>query len=373
MVKSNWPTRKLGEVAEIHYGKGLAKSERLENGKYFAYGSNGPVYKTNKILVNHPTIIIGRKGAVGALYITQEPSWPIDTTFYIKIKEDKIVSLEFMYFLLLTKNLTGLAIVTAVPGINRNDLYNLKTPLPAIEIQQEITERLDAIRKARQLNDKQIALADELFQSLSHEELDQRKKEWEVRRLEEVTVFKRGPFGGSLKKEIFVERGYKVYEQKNAIYNDFTLGNYFIDEDKYREMIDFAIHRGALIVSCSGTIGKVAKVPADAQPGIINQALLKITPLEKIIIGDYLKLVLETPSIQQQLTVNTRGSAIRNVASVREIKRIKLFLPPLETQRQIVEKLQAVQDYKKKLLEQKQKLQELFESCLDKAMKGELV
>jgi len=55
------------------------------------------------------------------------------------------------------------------------------------------------------------------------------------------------------------------------------------------------------------------------------------------------------------------------------IEKIKISLPPLQTQRQIVEKLQAVQDYKKKLLEQKQKLQELVRSCLDKAMKGELV
>lgn len=184
-----------------------------------------------------------------------------------------------------------------------------------------------------------------------------------------MTVFKRGPFGGSLKKEIFVEHGYKVYEQKNAIYNDFTLGNYFIDEEKYREMIDFAIHPGDLIVSCSGTIGKVVKVPADAQPGIINQALLKITPLEDVITSDYLKFILETFSIQRQLTINSRGAAIQNVASVREIKRIKIHLPPFKTQRQIVQKLHAVQDYKKKLLEQKQKLQELFESTLDKLMR----
>ena len=55
------------------------------------------------------------------------------------------------------------------------------------------------------------------------------------------------------------------------------------------------------------------------------------------------------------------------------IEKIKISLPPLQTQRQIVEKLQAVQDYKKKLLDQKQKLQELFDSCLNKMMSGELI
>ena len=51
---------------------------------------------------------------------------------------------------------------------------------------------------------------------------------------------------------------------------------------------------------------------------------------------------------------------------------LEISLPPLETQRKIVEKLSAVQEYKKKLLERKQKLQELFESVLDKSFKGEL-
>ena len=46
---------------------------------------------------------------------------------------------------------------------------------------------------------------------------------------------------------------------------------------------------------------------------------------------------------------------------------------PIKEQKKIVKKLSAVQEYKKKLLEQKELLQELFESTLNKAMKGELV
>jgi len=62
-----------------------------------------------------------------------------------------------------------------------------------------------------------------------------------------------------------------------------------------------------------------------------------------------------------------------------EVKRIKDIVSEISyglsisVQHQIIQKLQSVQDYKRKLLAQKQKLQELFESCLDKAMKGELV
>jgi hypothetical protein len=52
-----------------------------------------------------------------------------------------------------------------------------------------------------------------------------------------------------LKKEIFVPQGYMVYEQRNAIQNDFSIGRYFINERKYREMEDFAVMPDDLIVS----------------------------------------------------------------------------------------------------------------------------
>jgi hypothetical protein len=44
-------------------------------------------------------------------------------------------------------------------------------------------ERLDAIKKAQELNDKQIELAEELFQSLLHRELDPKGKNWEVKKI----------------------------------------------------------------------------------------------------------------------------------------------------------------------------------------------
>ena len=72
----------------------------------------------------------------------------------------------------------------------------------------------------------------------------------------------RGPFGGSLKKEYFVQAGYKVYEQRNAIYKEIRVGNYYIDKKKYDELIRFSVKHGDFIVSCSGTIGKIYQIRA---------------------------------------------------------------------------------------------------------------
>ena len=60
---------------------------------------------------------------------------------------------------------------------------------------------------------------------------------FEWKKLGEVCDLVRGPFGGSLKKEIFVDDGYAVYEQNHAIYGKFEF-RYFITEiqrsDKFR-------------------------------------------------------------------------------------------------------------------------------------------
>lgn len=163
--KKNWQIKKLKEVVAIHYGKGLARSERKENGKIFAYGSNGPVYKTDKILINSPTIVIGRKGAVGAVHLVETPCWPIDTTFYTEILDSNLIGLKFLYFILLIKKLEKMAIVTAVPGINRDHLYNIKICIPSLKTQHKIIEKLSAVQNYKKKLLKQKELLQELFES----------------------------------------------------------------------------------------------------------------------------------------------------------------------------------------------------------------
>ena len=162
------------------------------------------------------------------------------------------------------------------------------------------------------------------------------------KKLGEVCEFKRGPFGGSLKKEIFVENGYAVYEQSHAISKQFKDFRYFISEDKYNEMQGFEVNPNDIIMSCSGTMGKVAIVPENAPNGIINQALLKLTPKNNLT-SVFLKLLMESESFQDALNRTVMGVAIKNVASVKVLKQIKIPLPPLSIQKEIVTEIEGYQ------------------------------
>lgn len=167
--------------------------------------------------------------------------------------------------------------------------------------------------------------------------------EWETKPLGEICKFTRGPFGGSLKKEIFVKSGYAVYEQSHAIYQNFDSFRYYISKEKFIEMKRFVVQPDDIIMSCSGTMGKFAIVPKDAKSGVINQALLKLTVKKEFDIR-FIKVVLELPTTQENLLSQSAGGAIKNVVSVGQIKELKLYIPSLPEQQRIAELLTALDE-----------------------------
>ena len=168
--------------------------------------------------------------------------------------------------------------------LNKAKLKILKIPLPPLAEQKRIAGILDAADALRAKRRETLAQLDTLLQSTFHDMFGDpvtNPMGWEDSHLPDLVskrkhALKRGPFGGALKKEIFVPEGFKVYEQKNVIYDDFNIGSYFIKTSDYERLVPFKISPNNLLISCSGTIGSIAAVPVHAAPGVINQALLKI-------------------------------------------------------------------------------------------------
>ncbi|MBL1215786.1 MAG: hypothetical protein HND52_20630 [Ignavibacteriae bacterium] len=142
-LPANWPLVKLGDICEFIYGKGLPKRLRVEAGVYPVYGSNGVVGHHDKYIVEKPCLIVGRKGAAGAIHLSNKDCWPIDTTYFIKPNEK--YSLKFLFYLLKNLRLNSLDKSTAIPGLNRNDAYSLQIPLPPIKEQHRIVEKIEEL------------------------------------------------------------------------------------------------------------------------------------------------------------------------------------------------------------------------------------
>jgi len=276
------------------------------------------------------------------------------------------------------------------PTLNLSEVKEIKIPLPPLQEQKAIAFVLSTIQTAKEKTEQVIQATKKLKKSLmkhwftygpvrlkgsgkvklKETEIGKIPEEWDVVRLGEVFNLVRGPFGGSLKKEIFVEQGYAVYEQRNAIYEKFD-ARYYIDEKKFNEMKRFEIKPGEIIMSCSGTFGKTAIVPEEIKPGIINQALLKLTPNKNIFVL-YFKYFSETNAFQEIIKSHTHGATIKNVVSVKILKNLKIPLPPLQTQKKIASILSAVDEKIEKEENRKKALEELFKSMLHNLMSAKI-
>ena len=163
---------------------------------------------------------------------------------------------------------------------------------------------------------------------------------WAWCKLDDLAFYKKGPFGSSLTKAMFVSKGddtYKVYEQKNAIQKDCTLGTYYISKEKYESLPGFAIQPFDIIVSCAGTIGETYVLPRNIQKGIINQALMLIRLYYRDIEQFY--LLYFDFILKEEAKNSSKGTAIKNIPPFDVLKNFYIPIPPLKEQIRILDEI----------------------------------
>ena len=161
----------------------------------------------------------------------------------------------------------------------------------------------------------------------------------------------------------------KVYEQKNAIQKNAKLGDYYITQQYFEQkMKSFSVHAGDIIVSCAGTIGETYVLPQKIEPGIINQALMRMRIYSPINV-DYFLLYFDY-IIKQTSIKNSKGSAIKNIPPFDVFKRILFPVPPFKEQNRIVNKIQEIEFLLKKYQIVEEQLCELNSNIKEKLKKS---
>ena len=249
-----------------------------------------------------------------------------------------------------------------VESLEQVYLANTAIPLPSLSEQSAITTFLD--RETAKIDalvaeqEKLIELLKEKRQAvISHavtkgldpsvpmkdsgiEWLGKVPAHWGILRLKHIASdIKAGPFGSSLTKDSYVIEGYRVYGQEQVIPGDFSIGNYFITSDKFTEMTEYEILTGDILISCVGTFGKIAVVPPNVIPGIINPRLIRLRCLE-IINPAYVTTSLKSSVIFEQFSMNSRGGTM-GVINIEILSDIIVPMPPADEQEQIVAHLDA--------------------------------
>ncbi|MBR1695634.1 MAG: restriction endonuclease subunit S [Selenomonas sp.] len=180
-------------------------------------------------------------------------------------------------------------------------------------------------------------------------------------RFDVTAELKKGPFGSSLTKAMFVPKGkdtYKVYEQGNAIRKTTQYGSYYITEAKYQELKNFAINDGDIIVSCAGTVGELYKLPSDCEAGVINQALMRVRVSN--IVNEFYFINYFSGIMLQDVVNSSQGTAIKNIPPFKVLKSMPFPMPPQREQSRIVARIESLFA---KLDEAKEKIQEVLDGA----------
>lgn len=259
---------KLGDIISLNYGKSLTKKNRIP-GDVPVYGSSGITDYHDKPLVDAPSLIIGRKGSIGSVFLSEVPFYPIDTTYFAKESDLNGLDLHFAYYFLKFLPLSEMNTDSAVPGLNRNNFYSLDVVIPDIKSQKIIAFLLDQIsykiKINQQINKNLLKLSVLGFNKW----LDSTQSN-QYTSLDKIASFKNG-----IAMQKFSPTD-KIHVLPVIKIRELNQGYIDSNSDSVTSVIDddVKVHNGDLVFSWSGTLS--AKIWTDGDAAL-NQHLFKVT------------------------------------------------------------------------------------------------
>jgi type I restriction enzyme, S subunit len=383
-----WVDGKIGDLFEFIYGKSLPDRVRSGEG-YSVYGSNGIVGYHSEPLTKGETIIIGRKGSVGEVHYSPTRCFPIDTTYYVEQFQD--MPAKFWFYLLKSSNLGRLNKATAIPGLNRNDAYDVDIWVPPLNEQKRIAEKLDSLlarvdscqshlERVPQIlkRFRQSVLAAAVKGRLSDNATSNGRdlpNGWRWIKLSEITSQVKDA-DHKMPKPAISDIPYistKDFVGYDEI--DFENSKHISEEDYTNLTRKIKPVIGDILLSRYGTVGEVRKVTTNRRFQA-SYSIAIIKPLPNIVLTDFLIAVLRSSIGQDQMRQNIRASSQPDLG-LENIRKFDIPLPPLEEQAEIVQRANKILEDAGRLESHYQsavaRVEQLTPSLLAKALRGELV
>ena len=385
-VPGNWNVTKLGSILKLEYGKSLVESQRTKNGLP-VYGSGGIIDHHQKHLVNGPGIIVARKGSIGNTFLSMTNFWPIDTVFYFN-KKHTTEDLIFLYYLIQHLKLENLSILTARPGINREQVYQLDVAIPPINEQEKIASILSdvdlLIQRTKDIIESNQLLMFEfatklMITGIGHTKFKKTKlgnipENWEMKKLGEFTKTYRYPTFYDIQ---YRDKGVPVLNIGNIDNSTWKLSKNLNDYKKIDAKTSNAFNKtivkeGDLVLAVRGaTIGKCAVVPKILDSGNINANLLKLSFDKKICDPSYFWFYSQTKNGRKAFHKFVASTAKETVQST-ELKTWSVVLPPLNEQEKILSNLKHFNLLLESELQYNSQLENLKKGLTQKLLTGQI-
>lgn len=352
-MKESWTYKKLGEVARVQNGYAFDSKLFNEN------GNGTPLIRIRDIKRNHTytyttedcskeffiengDLLIGMDGDFnvctwegGHAYLNQRVCHVIPSNQVIA---------KFLYYLLPfpLKRINDKTTFATVKHLSSKQVGNIMMPVPSLDEQQRVVERLDAafenIEKLKANAEKQLAEAQTLFQK-SLAKAMKPKEGWEEKTMSEITEVKDGTHDSPK----YVTEGIPFVTQKNITINGFDLINTkkitLEDHKKFytRSNVEF----GDIIIAMIGANrGMSCIVNTREIFSIKNVGLIKKTDNINM---RFLLYYLHSPAANSYVLENSNGGA-QEFIGLKGLRNFPIQFPSLAEQQRIVERLDALSE-----------------------------
>ena len=268
---------------------------------------------------------------------------------------------------------------SAYPSIRLEDINNLSIPLPSLDQQKKIASILDAADAYRQKTKALIEKYDELTQSLFLELFGDplsNSKGWEIMAFEMgiIKIIGGLSLGGEAKE---LENGELAVLKVSSVSSGvFKSDEYKVVDQNQIKRILIHPRKGDLLFSRANTkelVGAVAIVDNDNEQLFLPDKLWRIDLKDDFLSPYYTRSLLSHDGFRNNLTklaTGTSGSML-NISKAK-LNKLLIPIPAIGLQDQFAERVQAIEAQKAQAQASLAQAEDLFNSLLQRAFKGEL-
>jgi len=139
-IPAHWEVVALKRVCVLHRGYDLPDDKRID-GPFPVVSSAGVIGTHDKAMASGPGVVTGRYGSTGKLFYIEDDFWPHNTALYVSEFHGNLP--RYVFFLLHTLRYEEHSDKSAVPGIDRKDLHDIRVAKAPLDEQQPIVEAID--------------------------------------------------------------------------------------------------------------------------------------------------------------------------------------------------------------------------------------
>jgi len=364
---NKYPIVPLGEVCDFVYGDGLKETDR-KGGNVPVYGSNGIVGWHDEAITKGETLIIGRKGSIGEVHFSKTPCWAIDTTYYVD-KTKVPCDFTWLYYTLKALDLTRLNKSAAVPGLNREDAYEQKIPLPPLTEQKRIASLLARADRLRHLRRTAHDLGESLLQSVFLEmfgDLTVNQKHWDLLFLEDIADVQGGIQVTSTRNIMKLQKPYlrvaNVYRNQLELSEIKMIGLTQSEFERTKLQKD-----DLLFVEGHGNIneiGRAAVWDGSIEDCVHQNHLIRARLDLKLANPIFVSTYVNSPAGKSYFTNISNTTSGLNTISTNTVKSCPIPLPPLNLQEEFAGVVARIESLRGRMSESERTVEGLFESLL---------